>query len=285
MTKAKSGGIVQNRETIEKIVADLTLFDDDLMSRAFDQNVEATELLLRLILKRKIKVLSVTGQYEIKNSNVGGRNVILDVHALDEDGTEIDIEVQGNAEGAHVKRARFHSSMMDSRMLRAGQKFRELKDSYVIFIYRHDKFEQGLPIYHIDRYVGETSELFGDGSHIVYVNGNYKGNDEIGKLMQDFHQTDPDNMNYKELAEGVRHYKESEGGNETMCEAVENYAKEYAKEYAKVYGEEKAIEATAIGAKNLMESMSITLEQALDALKVSEDNKPLVIEWLSEMES
>lgn len=273
MTKAKSGGIVQNRETIEKIVADLTLFDDDLMSRVFDQNIEATELMLRLILKRKIKVLSVTGQYEIKNPEVEGRNIILDVHALDEDGTEIDIEVQGNAEGAHVKRARFHSSMMDSRMLRAGQKFRELKDSYVVFIYRHDKFEQGLPIYHIDRYVGETSELFGDGSHIVYVNGNYKGDDEIGKLMQDFYQTDPENMHYKELAEGVRHYKESEGGNETMCEAVEKY------------GDERALEATANAVKNLMESMNITLEQAMDALKVSEDNKPFVIEWLSDTES
>ena len=49
MTKAKNRGIVQNRETIEKIIANLTLFDDDLMSRAFDQNIEATELLLRLI--------------------------------------------------------------------------------------------------------------------------------------------------------------------------------------------------------------------------------------------
>ena len=142
MTKAKNRGIVQDRATIEKIIKGLTLFDDDLMSRAFDQNIEATELLLRLILKRNIKVLSVNGQDEIKNSAVGGRNVILDVHALDEDGSEMDIEVQGNSEGAHVKRARFHSSMVDSRMLRAGQKFRELKDSYVIFIYKHDKFQK-----------------------------------------------------------------------------------------------------------------------------------------------
>lgn len=183
MTKAKSRGIVQDRATIEKIIKGLTLFDDDLMSRAFDQNIEATELLLRLILKRNIKVLSVNGQDEIKNSAVGGRNVILDVHALDEDGSEMDIEVQGNSEGAHVKRARFHSSMVDSRMLRAGQKFRELKDSYVIFIYKHDKFQRGLPIYHVDRYVSETREPFGDGAHIVYVNGNYKGEDAIGRLM------------------------------------------------------------------------------------------------------
>ena len=47
---------------------------------------------------------------------------------------KIDVEVQGNSEGAHVRRARYHSSMVDSRMLKEGQAFRELKDSYVIFI-------------------------------------------------------------------------------------------------------------------------------------------------------
>lgn len=115
----------------------------------------------------------------MKNHQVGGRNITLDVDAMDENGEEIDIEVQGNSEGAHVRRARYHSSMVDSRMLKEGQAFRELKDSYVIFIYKHDKFQKGLPLYHVERYVGETSEQFRDGSHIIYVNGNYKGNDEI----------------------------------------------------------------------------------------------------------
>ncbi len=115
----------------------------------------------------------------MKNHQVGGRNITLDVDAMDENGEEIDIEVQGNSEGAHVRRARYHSSMVDSRMLKEGQAFRELKDSYVIFIYKHDKFRKGLPLYHVERYVGETNEQFRDGSHIIYVNGNYKGNDEI----------------------------------------------------------------------------------------------------------
>ena len=71
---------------------------------------------------------------------------------------------------------------------------------------------KGLPLYHIDRYVRETGKLFEDGSHIIYVNGNYKGDDEIGNLMQDFHQTDPDNMHYKELSQEIRHFKEVEEG-------------------------------------------------------------------------
>lgn len=200
MTRQKnSNGFNSNQKDINGLIDRLTLFDDDLMSRVFDKNIEATELVLRIILGRKIKVISVDGQDELKSHEIGGRNITLDVHALDGNGEEIDIEIQGNPEGANIRRARYHSSVIDSRMLREGQNFKELRDSYVIFIYRHDKFRKGLPLYHIDRYRSETKEVFDDGSHIIYVNGNYRGQDEIGQLMKNFHQTDPNLMENMKL--------------------------------------------------------------------------------------
>lgn len=270
-TKEKNNCVTQDKTVIEKIVCNLTLFDDDLMSRVFDQNIEATELLLRIVLERNIKVTSVTGQDELKNPKVGGRDIILDVHALDENGEEMDVEVQTNSKGAHVKRARYHSSMVDSRMLKAGQDFQEIKDSYVIFIYKHDKFEKGLPIYHVDRYINELQEPFADGSHIIYVNGNYKGDDEIGRLMKDFHQVDPSKMHYSELARGVSHLKGT-GGQENMCEAVQKYAEEYAKEYS--------TERTMIIVENFMKNMNFTLEQSLDAAGIQGEERELLIKHL-----
>ena len=163
MAENKSSKVMQDYEKVNRLIDGLTLFDDDLMSRVFDKNIKATELLLRIILGKKVKVISVTGQNEMKNHQVGGRNITLDVDAMDENGEEIDIEVQGNSEGAHVRRARYHSSMVDSKMLKEGQPFKKLKDSYVIFIYRHDKFKKGLPVYNIDRYVRETGEIIEDG--------------------------------------------------------------------------------------------------------------------------
>ena len=105
------------KENVNELVDKLTLFDDDLMSRVFDNNIEATELMLRIIMGRNINVISVIGQDEIKSHEVGGRNITLDVHAIDVNGDEIDIEVQGNSAGAHIRRARYHSSMVDSKML------------------------------------------------------------------------------------------------------------------------------------------------------------------------
>lgn len=274
-TKEKNNCVTQDKTVIEKIVCNLTLFDDDLMSRVFDQNIEATELLLRIVLERNIKVTSVTGQDDFKNPKVGGRDIILDVHAMDENGEEMDVEVQTNSKGAHVKRARYHSSMVDSRMLKAGQDFQEIKDSYVIFIYKHDKFEKGLPIYHVDRYINELQEPFADGSHIIYVNGNYKGDDEIGRLMKDFHQVDPSKMHYSELARGVSHLKGT-GGQENMCEAVQKYAEEYAKEYAKEYSTER----TMIIVENFMKNTNFSLEQSLDAAGIQGEERELLIKQL-----
>ena len=66
-------------------------------------------------------------------------------------------------------------------------------------------------MYHIDRYVRETGKLFEDGSHIIYVNGNYKGDDEIGHLMQDFHQTDPDKYALQRTVTGNKTFQRSRG--------------------------------------------------------------------------
>ena len=263
-----------NEERINKIIDELTLFDDDLMSRVFDKNIEATEYVLQIILGRKITVVSVKGQENFKNPVTNGRNITLDVHAEEEDGQEIDIEVQGGAEGAHIRRARFHSSMTDARMLKKKQKFRELKDSYVIFIYKHDKFGKGLPVYHINRHIEETGELFSDGSHIIYVNGKYKGDDEVGRLIRDFHQSKAEKIENKALADGVKHFKETKGGRKLMCEAVEKYAQEVAEERGEKRGISRGeiLKIIKITVKKVqkgytMEAVAEDLEESVDTLR------------------
>ena len=265
--KTKTGGVKKGRfsKEVVEIVIGLTLFDDDLMSRVFDNNIEATELLLRIIFKRQIKVVKARGQEEIHSYDIDGRTIRLDIMAVDSDGKKIDIEVQTGEKGSEVKRARYHSSMLDSGMLKKGQDFSEIRDSYVIFIYKHDKFHAGLPVYHINRYVGETGEMFEDGSNIIYVNGTYSGDDDLGKMLADFMQPDASKINFKELADGVRYFKE-EGGWENMCEAVEKY------------GEKKSLNARVKDILNLMSNADFSLSQALDMIGVKGEERSLISE-------
>lgn len=270
----------QNKAKVNQIVDDLTLFDDDLMSLVFDRNIPATQLVLRIIFNRNIEVISVEGQEELKNPLVGGRDITLDVHAIDVDGEEIDIEVQGDSEGAHVRRARFHSAMVDSRMLKERDKFKILKDSYVVFIYKHDKFRKGYPIYRADRIVLETGESLNDGSHIIYVNGMYKGNDAIGKLIQDFHAKSSKDMHYEELAAGVHHFKETEEGRDIVCESVKKYAEQYAEAESIKSAEMSRINTLVQSVKMLMKNTSVTLDQAFSNLGISDSDRTIISKQL-----
>lgn len=264
--------IRQDNRTVDQIIDGMSLFDDDLMSMVFDGNVEATELLLKVILKKDdIQVINVVGQRELQSPVVGGRDIRLDILAKDSMGKHYNVEVQKKPEGAHIRRARFNSSMMDSRMLKAGQEFSELQDSYMVFITRTDIFGHGIPIYTINRYFEEIDDIFDDGSHIVYVNGNYMGDDTVGRLMHDFGCKEAKDMYYPELAKGVKHFKE-EGGRERMCEAVEKYAEQKA--------ESARLNSLLESIKNLMDSMKWSAEQAMVAMKVSEADKDMILKRL-----
>jgi hypothetical protein len=127
--------------------------------------------------------------------------------------------------------------------------------------------------------VCETRKNFNDGSHIIYVNGSYKGDDAIGKLVHDFRCSNADDMYYSQLADGVRYYKEKEGGREKVCEAVERYAEKKAEERVRE-AETKAEEKQAVMVKNLMKNMNLTINQAFDVLNVSETDRKAIADLI-----
>ena len=134
------------------MLSNLRLLDDDMMTLVFDKNIEATELLLNIILQRTdLKVLEVVAQREYKNTMAGDRSIIIDIYAKDNTGKIYDVEIQRADRGAGSQRARFHSSMIDSKMLKEKQNFKDIHDSYVIFITENDVIGAGLSLYHINR--------------------------------------------------------------------------------------------------------------------------------------
>ena len=151
-------------------------------------------------------------------------------------------------------------------MLKEKQKFKEIHDSYVIFITKNDYMKMGLSMYHVERTVQETGTLFGDGSHIIYVNGSYKVDaDPVGKLIHDFRCTSAVDMFYQELAKSVRHFKETEGGQNQVCKAME--------ERIDREKDQERIETLFDVVKNLMEAMKMSAEQAMTILKISDADK------------
>ena len=212
--------------------------DDDFMTVCLEDNYEAVELILRIVLEREdIIIKSIRVQDSMKN--LQGRSAVLDVHAVDGNGKEFDVEIQRSDKGAGVKRARHNSSLLDAHILKPGEDTENIPDTYVIFITENDVMKGNQPIYPVERYIkiGENKVLFGDGSHILYVNGKYRGDDEVGRLMHDFSCTDPDDMNYEILAKKARYFKQEKEGVVAMCKMMEEMRSEAAHDKVK----EKAI--------------------------------------------
>lgn len=241
-------------------IAKFRLMDDDFMSVVFNNNIEATQLVVDIILKDKsIKVKKVISQKEYRS--LQGRTIKLDVFAEDKNGLPIDIEIQRADKGAVPQRARFHSSMMDSEMLEKRDDFSKLKESYVIFITENDVLKKSLPIYHINRKIEETNEDFGDGSHIIYVNGKYNGTDDIGKLMHDFRCTKAEEMKFAALSDKVKYFKEDEGGRGTVCKIMEDMRNE-----ATVEATVEAYKAVAI---NLLKAGKLSVQEIAEVSNLS----------------
>lgn len=88
----------------------------------------------------------------------------------------------------------------------------------------------GYPIYHIDRTINATSALFGDESHILYVNTQIKDDTALGQLMHDFSCISAEDMYYQILADRVCYFKEDTEEVATMCKAMEDMRNEAARE-------------------------------------------------------
>ena len=103
--------------------------------------------------------------------------------------------------------------------------------------------------------------------YIIYVNGAYQGNDAIGRLMHDFSCTNPNDMNYKELAKKARYFKEEKEGVASMSQILEDMRNEVAKETAKATAERMI----KIGKMSLDEIATYVPTLSIDELKELEE--------------
>ena len=123
-----------------------------------------------------------------------------------------------------------------------------------------DFFGKGKAFYRIERINMDTNEPFNDGEHILYVNGEYRDDSDIGKLMHDFSCWNPEDMNFDLMREATKYYKENPEGVEFMCRAFEETRNE---------GIEKGREQAYLeNIRSMMETLKLTSQQAMDALKI-----------------
>lgn len=243
--------------------------DDTFMRGMFQDNIPLAQLVLRIITGKPDLVLTKCETQADLKRVTGARSICLDAYATDSTGKKYDIEVQRADNGADPHRARYHSSAMDIHNLDEKQNYRELPDTYVIFITENDYYKAGEPVYVIQNMNLTLNQPFDDGAHILYVNGKYRGDSDIGRLMHDFCCTKAEDMHFELMAERTRYLKENPKGVSNMCKVMDDLRVQSFEE-----GKEEQAREMARG----LYEQGITIEQIAKASKVSIET---VQRWLT----
>ena len=236
-----------------KPIEDYRIIDDLFMNLFFDGDNVVTALVLRIILAEpELNVSYVRKQEQLENP--GHRSVTLDVRADGTEGSRHNIEMQRDLAEASPKRARYHSSLMDTKMLAPQEELDKLNDSYVIFVTEGDARGDGQLINRYEMIDLDNGRKFGDGRHIIYVNSTYVDDQtDLGKLVHDFLCKDPNDMYYEVLANKMRYLKETKEGRAKMYSEIERIREEGMEEGREERSIELAMKAISMGTMSLEE--------------------------------
>lgn len=252
-------------------LAKYRLMDDDFMRCVLKKNSDVSKYILQVVTGiPDLELIEQKTQEDMKRVT-GARSICLDVYATDSKGRIYDLEFQRSSTGAIPKRARYHSSVLDIENLNTNDQFSQLPETFTIFITEHDYFHQKQPFYLINRTVQGSNDLFGDEEHILYVNGAYTGDDEIGHLMHDLKCSEPDDMYSAFLSKITWHYKKTEGGQEEVLSYMDEQRRE-AEAKGNAEGNAEGSARTALNIiEHLKEEMHISLEEARKLSGVSSE--------------
>lgn len=121
-----------------------TLANNFIFYKVMRHHPEACKHLIEILLKVKIEQIDMHNE-EAMEVDPGAKGIRLDVFVKDI-GKMYDVELQVTDTKELPERARYYQGLMDLDSLKAGQKYKDLCDSHVIFICLKDIFHNKLPV-------------------------------------------------------------------------------------------------------------------------------------------
>lgn len=134
-----------------------TIANNFIFYKIMQNNHDVCKELLEILLKIKIDHIEMHNE-EIIEIDYGKKGIRLDVYAV---GTSkaFDLEMQATDTGELPERARFYQAALDVSELNSGQTYKELKDSYIVFICIPDIFGKGLAKYTFENLCMEDPKI------------------------------------------------------------------------------------------------------------------------------
>lgn len=144
-----------------------TIANNFIFYKIMRYNPDVCKELLETLLEMEIDHIEMRGEETIE-TDYGSKGIRLDVYAKNKT-QAFNLEMQATDTKELAERSRYYQGSIDVDCLNAGQKYKELKDSYVIFICIQDIFEKGLPRYSFENFcVEDTSVKLNDRAYKLF---------------------------------------------------------------------------------------------------------------------
>ena len=219
------------------------------------------------------------------------KGVRLDVYAKDENNTRYNIEMQVAKKPALGRRTRYYQSQMDMELLLSGQEYKELPNSYVIFICDFDPFGKSKYCYTFQPKCKEDPEVdLEDGRCCVFLSTYGENEEEVPRELVNFlkfvkanqEESQKDFQDYfvKQLQDSIRWIKSSREMEERFMifEEMMKDEREAGRREGRQEGKQETQQNTAFN----MHQKGYTNEAIAEVLEV---DVKTVQEWISELES
>lgn len=163
-----------------KELHELGIADNFLFRKVFLDKEVCKAFFKALLGKEVIDVQSITAELDSSPEHPENRGVRFDIFI--EGTTDVAaVEMQVVDDKNLPVRTRVYQSHLTTRAAMAGdKKYRNVKDTYLVFICNFDPLGEEMPVYSVERYVlacgGSTHQVqpWEDGSHTYILNSRYK---------------------------------------------------------------------------------------------------------------
>ena len=134
-----------------------TIANNFIFYKVMRHNPDVCKELLEILLEMEIDHIEMRGE-ETVEIDFGSKGIRLDVYAKN-NSQAFNLEMQSTESKDLPERARYYQGSIDVDCLNSGEKYKELKDSYVIFICIQDIFKKGLACYSFENLCREDSSI------------------------------------------------------------------------------------------------------------------------------
>lgn len=189
----------------ERTIEELNLMEDFLFQEVLsdeEEGREAAKILLGTIMNEELGEITVRTQKVATGGSPGRHGIRMDVYLeaepdiLEEKGIVCDMEVQNTDTRNLPERTRYYQALIDSRILKPGENYKNLARLLIIVIAPVDLFGYDRNCYTFEQRCMEIPELsLNDGARriFLYSKGKTGERKELAELLHYIEKSCPEN--------------------------------------------------------------------------------------------